>query len=82
MDARQIIVSRDTADVSLSGGAMQAVGLGLRALSLVAPELAARAVARLWLTPARPEIRQQARAFLSTGERFVLRVDGRDVAAW
>src|SRR5262245_29103289 len=81
MDARQIVVSRDTADAS-SGGAMRALGVSLRALSMVAPGLAARVVARLWLTPPRAEIREEARAFLSTGERFVLSVDGRDVVAW
>ena len=58
------------------------MSLGLRALSALAPGLAARVAERLWVTPPRPPIRDVSTAFLATGERFELVVDGRTVVAW
>ena len=58
------------------------MNFGLRALSALAPGLAARVAEKLWVTPPRPRIREASTAFLATGERFELVVDGRTVVAW
>jgi pimeloyl-ACP methyl ester carboxylesterase len=56
--------------------------LGFRALSAVAPGLAARAAEKIWFTPTRRRAGDDSRAILSTAERFDLIVDGRAVVAW
>ncbi|MEX2177851.1 MAG: alpha/beta fold hydrolase [Gemmatimonadaceae bacterium] len=61
---------------------LAAIRFGFRALSSIAPGLAAHAGERLWFTPPRPRIRDEQRAFLGTGQRFELAVNGRPVAAW
>src|SRR5215212_2941103 len=76
MDAREIVLG------SSNNRLMAGVRLGFRALSSVAPELAARTAGRLWFTPPRPPIRPSSRAFLETGERIDVTVHGRRVAAW
>ncbi|WP_242107450.1 alpha/beta hydrolase [Luteimonas aquatica] len=55
---------------------------GMRALSMLAPNLAVRAVDRLWFTPTHAPLRPEAQAFLAGGERLHLRVDGREIAGW
>jgi pimeloyl-ACP methyl ester carboxylesterase len=83
IDARQIVLAPDKAtDPSPAGAAIGVVRVAFRALSAVAPGLAARAAEKLWFTPARPKIRDDARAFLATGERVELSVGGRTVVAW
>lgn len=55
---------------------------GFRVLSAATPGLAARAAARLWFRIPKPRVGDAAQAFLSTGERFTVDVNGRRVAAW
>lgn len=62
--------------------ALTAIRAGFRALSAVSPALAARAAERVWFTPPRPAVREEARAFLATGTRFELAVNGRPVVGW
>lgn len=59
-----------------------AIRAGFRALSTISPALAARAAARLWFRIPKPRVSESAQAFLSTGERFTVDVNGRGVAAW
>lgn len=77
MDARELVLGTDNPSPLMTG-----VRLGFRALSSVAPEIAARTAGRLWFTPPRPPIRPSRRAFLATGKRFDLTVNGRHVVAW
>ena len=51
-------------------------------MSAVIPGLAARVAKRLWLTPPKARIREEGRAFLATGERRTVSVDGRRVVSW
>ena len=60
----------------------RAIRAGFRALSAVTPALAARAAARLWFRIPKPRVGETAQAFLSTGERFTVDVNGHPVAAW
>lgn len=55
---------------------------GFRVLSAVSPGLAARAAARVWFRIPKPRVGETAQAFLSTGERFTVDVNGHRVAAW
>lgn len=83
MDARQIVLAPDRIAVETpTSAAVSALRVGFRALSAIAPGVAARAAERLWLTPPRPKIRDEARAFLSTGSKRMLDVNGRSVATW
>jgi pimeloyl-ACP methyl ester carboxylesterase len=59
-----------------------AIRTGFRVLSTVTPGLAARAAARLWFRIPKPRIGETAQAFLSTGDRFTVDVNGHRVAAW
>jgi pimeloyl-ACP methyl ester carboxylesterase len=59
-----------------------AVRAGFRALSALSPTLAARAASRLWFRIPKPRVSESAHAFLATGERFTVDVNGRPVAAW
>lgn len=59
-----------------------AIRAAFRALSAVSPGLAAKAAGRLWFRIPRPRVGETAQAFLSTGERFTVDVNGRPVAAW
>src|SRR3954469_19733600 len=52
-----------------------------RALSVVSPGLAARFAERLWFRIPKPKIKEETRAFLATGERFTVSVNGREAAA-
>lgn len=81
MDARKIVLAPGS-DVTPSGASIRAMRLGMRALSAVSPALAARLAKRLWLTPPKLPLRDDARAFLATGERHELDVDGRRIATW
>ena len=62
--------------------AARARWVALRALSIVAPGVAARTAERLWFTPRYLTIPDAARAFLDSGERFTRDVDGCSVVAW
>lgn len=59
-----------------------AIRTGFRVLSTLTPGLAARAAARLWFRIPKPRVGEAAQAFLSTGERFTVDVNGHAVAAW
>jgi hypothetical protein len=59
-----------------------AIRAGFRVLSAATPGLAARAAARLWFRIPKPRVGAAAQAFLSTGERFTVDVNGYHVAAW
>jgi pimeloyl-ACP methyl ester carboxylesterase len=62
---------------------MNAVVRGtFRTLSALSPSLAARAAGRLWFRIPRSRAGDTAKAFLATGERFTVNVDGHAVAAW
>lgn len=61
---------------------LPALRIGFRALSAVSPGLAARIGARMWFTPTHLSLREDGRAFLATGERSTISVNGRDVARW
>lgn len=54
----------------------------LRVLQPLSPGLAAWLAERLFFTAPRRALSRPARAFLATGQRFTLRVDGRHVVAW
>jgi len=54
----------------------------LRVLQPLSPGLAGWLAERLFFTAPRRALSQPARAFLATGQRFTLRVDGRHVVAW
>ncbi len=82
MDARQIILTPQTPRSDRPPRSFGAVRIGVRALAAVAPGLAASLAERLWFSPPRPRLREHARAFLATGERFDLAVDERRVVAW
>ncbi|HET9425664.1 MAG TPA: alpha/beta fold hydrolase [Gemmatimonadaceae bacterium] len=83
LDARQIVLAPDAvAAKSPTGVAVSGLRLGFRALSAVAPGIAARAAARLWFMPPRPKVRADAREFLATGKRSTVVVDDRPVATW
>jgi pimeloyl-ACP methyl ester carboxylesterase len=56
--------------------------LGFRALSTVAPGLAARLAAQLWFRPPRPRPHPISAEFLKTGNRSMMLVRGRPVAVW
>jgi pimeloyl-ACP methyl ester carboxylesterase len=58
------------------------VRAGFRTLSTISPTLAARAAGRLWFRIPKSRAGETAQAFLATGERFTVDVDGRSVAAW
>lgn len=60
----------------------KAIRFALRALSAVAPGLAARIGARLWFAIPRPRIHDEARRFLATGERFETTVKSARVVGW
>lgn len=59
-----------------------AIRAAFRALSAASPGLAAKAAGRLWFRIPKPRVGGTAQAFLSTGERFTVDVNGRPVAAW
>lgn len=59
-----------------------AIRAAFRALSAASPGLAAKAAGRLWFRIPKPRVGEAAQAFLSTGERFTVDVNGRPVAAW
>ena len=59
-----------------------ALRLGFRTLSAVSPELAARAAGRLWFRLPTPRVSEASRAFLATGHRFDVDVNGRRVAGY
>ena len=82
LDARKIVLTPDAAAASPGGAAITGMRLGFRALSLVAPEAAARLAAQLWFRPPRPRIRPELRAFMATGKRSSIEVNGRPVALW
>jgi pimeloyl-ACP methyl ester carboxylesterase len=54
----------------------------LRVLQPLSPALAAWLAERLFFTAPRRALSRPARAFLASGQRFTLRVDGRHVVAW
>ena len=54
----------------------------LRVLQPISPNAAAWLAERLFFTAPRRVLSAPARAFLATGERFTLRVEGRRVAGW
>ena len=58
------------------------VRAGFRSLSALSPSLAARAAGRLWFRIPRSRAGDSAKAFLATGDRFTVDVNGRAVAAW
>ena len=58
------------------------VRAGFRSLSALSPALAARAAGRLWFRIPKSRAGDTAKAFLDTGERFTVAVNGRSVAAW
>lgn len=58
------------------------VRAGFRSLSALSPSVAARAAGRLWFRIPKSRARDTAKAFLGTGERFTVNVNGRAVAAW
>lgn len=62
--------------------ALRALRTGVRALRWVSPELAVWAANRVWFTPPRAPLRDDARAKLARGERLPLRSGGRELAAW
>jgi len=53
-----------------------------RTLSMVAPGLAARLAERLWFRVPKPKINDASLAFLASGNRFSVSVNGRTVSAW
>ena len=55
---------------------------GFAAIQAISPQLAARAVERLFFTPARGAGNPGMEAFLQTGRRFAFRADGRPVTGW
>src|SRR5439155_7046924 len=61
---------------------MRALRLALRALSAVAPGVAARVAARLWFAVPRPRIDDEARTFLATGTRYDVNANGVRLTAW
>src|SRR5947207_2699267 len=61
---------------------MKALRIGFRALSAIAPGVAARLALRLWFRIPRVKIGDEARAILATGERSEVTVNGRRVIAW
>ena len=80
MDARRAVLApkgRSAADVLLP-----LLRLGFRTLSAVSTGLAARAAERVWFTPPRSRLSPASAAFLGTGARADILLDGRRVAAW
>jgi pimeloyl-ACP methyl ester carboxylesterase len=61
---------------------LPALRIGFRVLSAASPGLAARIGARMWFTPSHLTLREDGRAFLATGERSTIVVNGRDVVRW
>ena len=59
-----------------------AVRAGFRTLSVVSPTLAAKVAGRLWFRIPRTRAGETARAFLATGARFTVDVNGHGVTAW
>jgi len=53
-----------------------------RVLQPVSPAAAAWLAERLFFTARRSRISPEARAFLATGQRFTLEVEGRRVVGW
>lgn len=80
MDARQVNLTPQTPE--RPARSFGVVRTGVRALAAASPGLAARLAERLWFSPPRPRMRDHARAFLATGERFDVAVDERRVVAW
>lgn len=61
---------------------MKPIRWAMRPLQTVAPVFAARVAERLFFTPPHPRASAGLRAFLASGRRFVLRVQGRRVVGW
>lgn len=61
---------------------MRALAAALRVLQAWSPPLAARVAERLFFTPPRTGATAAVRAFLATGRRFELLVEGRRVVGW
>lgn len=80
MDARRAVLApkaRSAADALLP-----LLRLGFRSLSAVSVGLAAKAAERVWFTPPRPRLSAASAAFLGTGTRADIHLEGRRVAAW
>ncbi len=80
MDARRAVLApkaRSAADLLVP-----LLRLGFRTLSAVSVRLAARVAERVWFTPPRPRLSPASAAFLGTGTRADIHLQGRRVAAW
>jgi pimeloyl-ACP methyl ester carboxylesterase len=82
IDARKVVLAPDAGPPTPTGMAISGMRLGFRALSVIAPEAAARLAAQLWFRPPRPKVHPAARDFMSTGKRETILVHGRPVATW
>lgn len=80
MDARRAVLAPQAR--SGTGAALPLLRFGFRTLSAVSIGLAARAVQRVWFTPPRPRRSSAPAAFLGTGTRAGIPVNGREVVAW
>lgn len=78
MDATRVVVSSKVQQSSGPPGLRRAFAT----VGAVAPGVAAWAAERLWFTPPRPRVSNEARAALARGTPLKITVDGRHVAAW
>jgi pimeloyl-ACP methyl ester carboxylesterase len=62
--------------------ALTGMRLGFRALSAVAPGVAARLATQLWFRPPVPKVHPAAARFMESGDRSDILVQGRSVAVW
>jgi pimeloyl-ACP methyl ester carboxylesterase len=82
MDARQIVLAPEGGETKPTGVVVGVLRAGFRVLSAMSPAMAARAAERIWFAPPHLRIRSDSRAFLATGERRVISLDGRPVVFW
>ena len=80
MNARRAVLAPNAR--SGAGALLPLVRFGFRTLSAVSVGLAARAAQRVWFTPPRPRRSSAPAAFLGTGTRAGIRVNGREIATW
>lgn len=77
MDAMKIVVTPNSLDAAhRPGWKLRTLRLSLRTLSAIAPGRAAALAERLWFTPPRARISDNAARFLDSAEPFAMNVDG------